>query len=103
MHVGAVLLELALASALVMDRRHRSRMLLVGLAFHDAIALLHGLGSLFLATAGALVLYLAPPDAALPALSRAAALRRAVMRTTARLRRMLVPRLGARGVTSESS
>jgi antimicrobial peptide system SdpB family protein len=60
---GVMLLELTLASALVMDSRRYRRLLLPGLGFHFGIVVAHGLFSFFFAMAGALVLYLRPYDA----------------------------------------
>jgi antimicrobial peptide system SdpB family protein len=59
---GAVILELILFAGLFMERRHRRWLLWVGLAFHFGIVLVHGLVGFFFAMAGALILYLWPPD-----------------------------------------
>ena len=55
-------LELLLAAALVMDRRHYRKLLIPGLAFHAGIVVAHGLVSFFFAMAGALVWYLRPRE-----------------------------------------
>lgn len=69
---GAIVLELFLFAALLMDRRHRWMLLLAGVGFHAAIAVSHGLLSFSLVMSGALVLYLRPLEQpfALPAWAR---------------------------------
>lgn len=59
---GAVALEIALAMALFMKVRYRSWLLVAGLGFHLAIAVVHGLFSFFFSMAAALILYLRPYD-----------------------------------------
>jgi antimicrobial peptide system SdpB family protein len=59
---GTILLEITLASALVMERRHFPVLLKVGILFHFGIILAHGLFSFFLVMSAALVLYLRPVD-----------------------------------------
>jgi len=59
---GAMLIEVALAAALVADARRWAPFLLAGLSLHLGIALLHGLVSFALIMMGALVLYLRPKD-----------------------------------------
>lgn len=63
-----VVVEFALASGLVVDRRHWSRLLLLGLAFHTAIAITMGLWTFSASMAGALLLFLWPADRPLPVL-----------------------------------
>jgi hypothetical protein len=48
--------------ALFMDKKYRRYLLVLGLCFHLAIAVVHGLVSFFFAMAGALVLYLRAPE-----------------------------------------
>jgi antimicrobial peptide system SdpB family protein len=59
---GAVLLEIVLFMALTMPRRAWAYLLPLGIAFHAAIAVVHGLGSFALAMMGALILYLRPVE-----------------------------------------
>lgn len=59
---GALVLEIFLFTGLVMDPRHRRKLLVLGLMFHAGIALVHGLVSFALAMCGALILYLRPPN-----------------------------------------
>ncbi|HEX6372100.1 MAG TPA: sporulation-delaying protein SdpB family protein [Longimicrobium sp.] len=59
---GVIVLEVLLATGLVMDRRHRPLLLKAGLLFHFGIVVAHGLLSFFFAMAGALILYLRPFD-----------------------------------------
>lgn len=63
---GVMLLELALASGLVIERRYRTGLFWLGIGFHFAIFLVHGLGTFGLAMGGALVLYLRDPLASIP-------------------------------------
>ncbi|MCU0626381.1 MAG: hypothetical protein MUF21_07850 [Gemmatimonadaceae bacterium] len=55
---GAIALEFALAAALISAPRWRRPLMLAGLAFHTAIAVVNGLPSFALAMSAALVLYL---------------------------------------------
>lgn len=71
---GAMLLELVLFMALVMPRQRWAPLLVAGLVFHGAIALLMGLLSFGFAMAGCLLLYLRPVDRPLVLPSRLAAL-----------------------------
>ncbi|WP_246356681.1 sporulation-delaying protein SdpB family protein [Pyxidicoccus fallax] len=57
---SVLVLEVFLAAGLVVEKRHRGRLLLLGLGLHGGIALIHGLPSFALAMAGALVLFLRP-------------------------------------------
>src|SRR5882672_4301438 len=59
---GALMLETLLATGLVMDRKWWPKLLIAGLAFHACIMIMHGLVSFFFSMAGALVLYLRPPE-----------------------------------------
>lgn len=59
---GAILVELSLFTALVMPKWAWGYFLVIGLAFHAGIALMHGLISFSMAMAGALVLYLRPAN-----------------------------------------
>lgn len=59
---GAIILELFLFAALVMPKKAWRYFLIAGLAFHTGIAVIHGLLSFSIAMAGALVLYLRPPE-----------------------------------------
>ncbi|GAB1821722.1 sporulation-delaying protein SdpB family protein [Herbidospora sp. RD11066] len=59
---GALAVEFALFMGLVARRAVRPYLLAAGLALHGSIALLMGLGSFAFIMAGALVLYLRPPD-----------------------------------------
>lgn len=59
---GALAIELALFTGLVMERKWRRWLLMVGLTFHAGIAIVHGLISFSLAMAGALILYLRPVE-----------------------------------------
>lgn len=62
---GALLLEFMLFTGLVMDRRHRRTLLVLGILFHGGIGLIHGLISFMLSMWAALLLYLYPVDRAL--------------------------------------
>ena len=57
---GALMLQVFLFMGLVMDKRHRRVLLLLGLGFHAGIALIHGLISFAIAMWAALILYLRP-------------------------------------------
>lgn len=57
---GALMLEIFLFTGLLAERRHRRVLLAAGLAFHGAIALVHGLLSFALPMWGGLILYLHP-------------------------------------------
>src|ERR1700687_3444230 len=57
---GTLILEFALAIAIVMPRRAGKYLLPAGILFHAGIALMMGLLSLSIAMAGALILYLPP-------------------------------------------
>ena len=57
-------LEVMLFTGLVLQKRYRKYLLVAGITFHMAIAILHGLISFGLAMFGALVLFLRPVDAA---------------------------------------
>lgn len=59
---GAMLTEIALFTTLVVEKRFRRYFLYLGLAFHFAIFLVHGLFNFFLAMAAALILYLRPVE-----------------------------------------
>jgi antimicrobial peptide system SdpB family protein len=59
---GVILLELLLFIAVAIDRRWWPPLLVLGLAFHSGIVLVHGLVSFFFAMAGALLLYLRATD-----------------------------------------
>lgn len=59
---GTIVFEACLALALVLDRRFWGVLLVLGIAFHTAIAVLMGLVSFALAMIAALVLYLRPFD-----------------------------------------
>ena len=59
---GAILLELTLFMGLVMPRAYRSVLLVAGIAFHVAIAIMMGLISFSMAMFAALVLYLRPVE-----------------------------------------
>lgn len=59
---GAVLLELILAMGLFMKESYRPYALAAGLAFHGAIAVIHGLFSFFFPMAAGLILYLRAAD-----------------------------------------
>ena len=74
---GVIVLEIVLATGLVMDRRHRPLLLKAGLLFHFGIVVAHGLFSFFFAMAAALILYLHPADEPFPLEPLARAARRA--------------------------
>jgi sporulation delaying protein B len=57
---GVLVLELALAAALVAPLRFRTRLLPLALLFHAGIAVIHGMPSFALAMIGGLLLYLRP-------------------------------------------
>jgi antimicrobial peptide system SdpB family protein len=57
---GTMLLELSLAAGLLADARYRRVLLILGIAFHMGIALVHGLISFVLAMWAALFLFLYP-------------------------------------------
>jgi antimicrobial peptide system SdpB family protein len=57
---SVLVLELALAAALVAPLRFRTRLLPLALLFHAGIAVIHGMPSFALAMVGGLVLYLRP-------------------------------------------
>ncbi|HZJ56533.1 MAG TPA: sporulation-delaying protein SdpB family protein [Myxococcaceae bacterium] len=57
---GVLLLELALAGALVAPLRFRARLLPLALLFHAGIAVIHGMPTFALAMVAGLVLYLRP-------------------------------------------
>lgn len=59
---GTLVLELALFTGLVMEKRKRRWLLLVGLFFHVGIGVVHGLLSFMLAMWAALVLFLRPAE-----------------------------------------
>jgi antimicrobial peptide system SdpB family protein len=59
---GALVLEVFLFTGLVAERRYRRVLLVLGVAFHLAIAFVHGLPSFALAMWGGLVVYLHPRD-----------------------------------------
>ncbi|MEW6322979.1 MAG: sporulation-delaying protein SdpB family protein [Acidobacteriota bacterium] len=69
---SSMLLELALFAALVMPRRARAVLLVAGIAFHAAIAAVHGLITFSLVMVAALILYLRPWDAPLDVVRRCA-------------------------------
>ena len=66
---GTIGLELLLFAALVMSPEKRKLLLVVGVAFHFVIVLVHGLAAFFLSMTGALILYLWPTDQPLPSIS----------------------------------
>lgn len=57
---GALLLEVFLFTGLVIEKRYRRWLLILGITFHAGIALIHGLISFGLAMWAALILYLRP-------------------------------------------
>jgi antimicrobial peptide system SdpB family protein len=59
---GAILLEIVLFMALTMPRRAWPFVLALGIGFHTAIAVIHGLPSFSLAMVAALTLYLRPAE-----------------------------------------
>jgi antimicrobial peptide system SdpB family protein len=59
---GALLLETLLFAGLLATRRTRAVLLVLGISFHAAIALVHGLLSFALVMWGALILFLRPAD-----------------------------------------
>ncbi len=59
---GVILLDLLLFITVAIDRRWWPPLLVLGLAFHSGIVLVHGLVSFFFAMAGALLLYLRATD-----------------------------------------
>lgn len=59
---GVMLLELALFTGLVIEKRFRSPLLVSGILFHFGIVVVHGLASFFLVMAGGLVIYLRPAE-----------------------------------------
>lgn len=59
---GALMLEMFLFTGLVATRRTRAVLLFLGISFHAAIALIHGLLSFALVMWGALILFLRPVD-----------------------------------------
>jgi antimicrobial peptide system SdpB family protein len=63
---GALLLEIALFTALVVSRRWWPILLALGLCFHGGIMVVQGLVSFSIAMMGALVLYLRPPGQVFP-------------------------------------
>lgn len=65
---GALLLEMFLFAGLLAERRPRRVLLVLGIAFHAAIALVHGLVSFALPMWAGLLLYLHPVDEELAAL-----------------------------------
>jgi antimicrobial peptide system SdpB family protein len=82
---GTVLLEYVLSAALFMQKRYWRPLLIMGLALHAGIAVIHGLVSFALAMFAALILYLRPMDqtfawAALPTSQLASAVRRLARR-----------------------
>jgi antimicrobial peptide system SdpB family protein len=94
---GAMLLELVLFTALVMPRQRWGPLLVAGLVFHGAIAVLMGLLSFGFAMAGCLLVYLRPADQPLRPPARLTA-----ARLPARLAEPLsdlARRLPGRGVT----
>lgn len=68
---GAIFLEVALFMALVMPKWAWRYLLVLGVAFHVAIALIHGLISFATIMCGALILYLRPGEQPFPRLTRA--------------------------------
>jgi len=63
---GAIVLEAVLAMGLFMKNKYRGWLLVAGILFHAAIAVIHGLFSFFFAMAPALILYLRPLDQPFP-------------------------------------
>ena len=59
---GTILFEITLFAALFSARRVRPVLLVLGIMFHAAIAVIHGLLSFSLAMCGALILFLRPPN-----------------------------------------
>ena len=59
---GTIALEFSLALGLVLDRRFRPYLLVLGIAFHAGIAVFMGLVSFGLAMCAAVILYLRPVD-----------------------------------------
>jgi antimicrobial peptide system SdpB family protein len=59
---GAIMLEIFLFAGLIAERPYRRVLLRLGIAFHAAIALVHGLLSFVLGMWAGLVLYLRPVD-----------------------------------------
>ncbi|MGH7753178.1 MAG: sporulation-delaying protein SdpB family protein, partial [Gemmatimonadales bacterium] len=59
---GALVLEALLFAGLLAERRYQSRLLWVGILFHSAIAVVHGLVSFALSMFAALILYLRPVE-----------------------------------------
>jgi hypothetical protein len=59
---GAMVLELLLFMALLMPKRVWGVLLIAAIAFHAAIAAIHGLISFSLVMTGALILYLRPTE-----------------------------------------
>ncbi len=57
---SVIVFEFALAAALVMEKRFRGWFLVAGIAFHVAIAVIHGITSFACAMTAALILYLRP-------------------------------------------
>ncbi len=66
MNWGAIVLEFLLFAALFMSKPWRRFMLVIGVLFHVAIGLIHGLTSFSLIMIGALIVYLLPDDEANP-------------------------------------
>lgn len=58
---GPILLEVLLAAGLVAKEKFKFLLLVLGLLFHAAIALIHGLFAFFLAMSGALLVFLVRP------------------------------------------
>jgi antimicrobial peptide system SdpB family protein len=83
---GAILLELALFMGIMADKKHRRKLLVLGLLFHGGIAFVHGLISFSLAMWGALVIYLRPVEEEFAFLPKLAA---AGQRVAARVRRIV--------------
>ncbi|HUQ34670.1 MAG TPA: sporulation-delaying protein SdpB family protein [Pyrinomonadaceae bacterium] len=63
---GALVLEVALAAAILLPRRRTRPLLYIGIFFHFLIALFFGLWSFSMAMTAALIMYLRPVDEPLP-------------------------------------
>lgn len=57
---AVIFTEFLLFLGLVIDPKYRKHLLVLGIAFHFAIILIHGLGTFFLSMVSALILYLLP-------------------------------------------
>lgn len=59
---GSLILELFLFTGLVMQKKHKKNLLVIGLLFHFSILVIQGLASFFFAMAAALIIYLRPVE-----------------------------------------